>query len=233
MVFELSRQVLDDQIEYYRARAAEYDEWFLRLGRYDRGRESNELWFDEIGDLKRALADLQPSGSILEIAAGTGWWSEQLVPSAGHLTVLDSSAEALALNRARLGADSRVDWIQADVFEWEPATKYDVVFFSFWLSHVPDELFESFWARIDLALKPSGRVFFIDSLRAESSTASNHTLPASDEAITLRKLNDGREYRVVKIFYDPKTLESRLRSLGWQASVGQTETFFLYGSAER
>jgi demethylmenaquinone methyltransferase/2-methoxy-6-polyprenyl-1,4-benzoquinol methylase len=30
---------LKEQIEYYRARAAEYDEWHLRTGRYDRGED--------------------------------------------------------------------------------------------------------------------------------------------------------------------------------------------------
>ena len=33
-------EVLASQRAYYRARASEYDAWFLRQGRYDRGRSA-------------------------------------------------------------------------------------------------------------------------------------------------------------------------------------------------
>lgn len=35
------RKILEEQIEYYRARAAEYDDWWFRRGRYDRGADAN------------------------------------------------------------------------------------------------------------------------------------------------------------------------------------------------
>jgi demethylmenaquinone methyltransferase/2-methoxy-6-polyprenyl-1,4-benzoquinol methylase len=41
--------ILANQIEYYRARAGEYDQWFLRQGRYDRGPSDNADWFREVG----------------------------------------------------------------------------------------------------------------------------------------------------------------------------------------
>lgn len=39
---------LAEQIAYYGARASEYDEWFLRQGRYDRGDENRRLWFEMV-----------------------------------------------------------------------------------------------------------------------------------------------------------------------------------------
>ena len=50
--------LLRQQIEYYRERASEYDEWFLRQGRYDRGPERNAQWFAEIGEVSCALGPL-------------------------------------------------------------------------------------------------------------------------------------------------------------------------------
>ena len=47
--------LLQQQIAYYRARAGEYDEWFLRQGRYDRGPDLNQRWFDEVAVAVRAL----------------------------------------------------------------------------------------------------------------------------------------------------------------------------------
>lgn len=218
---------LSEQLEYYRARANEYDQWWFRQGRYDRGRELNERWFAETAELTSALQAFTPAGNILELAGGTGIWSKQLLPYASTLTVVDGSAEALAINRDRLDA-GRVEYIEADLFEWQPERRFDVVFFSFWLSHVPDPAFDSFWRLVQRCLAPGGRVFFIDSRKEPTSTAIDHTLPA-DAPVTERRLNDGRTFNVYKIFYEPSDLEQRLAKLNWLIQVTQTDQYFIYG----
>jgi hypothetical protein len=70
--------------------------------------------------------------------------------------------EVLELAPERVGAGARVRFVQADLFGWRPDRRYDVVFFAFWLSHVPPERFESFWALVAECLTPGGRVFFVD-----------------------------------------------------------------------
>lgn len=216
-----------EQLEYYRARAPEYDQWWYRQGRYDRGRELNAHWFADVEELNSALQDFAPAGDILELAGGTGIWSEQLLPYAARLTVVDGSPEALAINRARLNS-SQVQYLEADLFEWRPCCKYNVVFFSFWLSHVPEEAFDAFWQLVRSCLAPGGRVFFIDSCREITSTAIDHRLPDSG-TVTQRKLNDGRIYQVYKIFHTPKQIERQLTGLGWCMEVKQTSRYFLYG----
>jgi hypothetical protein len=52
------------------------------------------------------------------------------------------------------------------------------------------------------------------------------------EHTTLRQLNDGREFRIVKIFYDPVDLEARLADMGWHFSVRTTDRHLLYGFGE-
>ena len=136
--------LIEQQIEYYRARASEYDEWFLRQGRYDRGEAHKERWFEEVAQLQKALADFGPRGDVLELACGTGWWTEHLLPYAHTLTAADASEEVLALNRRRIQSDE-VAYVQADLFTWEPKRRFDTIFFGFWLSHVPPEHFERFW----------------------------------------------------------------------------------------
>jgi len=224
-------QVLQEQIAYYRARAGEYDEWFLRQGRFDHGPELNARWFAEIDVIARALDDFAPRGRVLELACGTGLWTQRLVRYADHITAVDASPEVIALNRTRIGAAS-VDYVQADIFTWHPATRYDVVFFSFWLSHVPTERFAGFWQLVRDALAPGGRVFFIDSLRSESSTARDHHLPGAHTATMTRRLNDGREFEIFKIYYQPEQLASQLAALGWDAQVRGTANYFLYGHGQ-
>ncbi len=66
------RRLLDEQLAYYRARSGEYDEWFLREGRYDRGPEQRAEWFKEVAEVEAALHAAGPRGNVLELACGTG-----------------------------------------------------------------------------------------------------------------------------------------------------------------
>jgi 2-polyprenyl-3-methyl-5-hydroxy-6-metoxy-1,4-benzoquinol methylase len=220
--------ILQQQIAYYQARASEYDEWFLRQGRYDRGTEMNSQWFQEVEQVRSALDQFKPYGQILEIACGTGLWTQRLSEQAEQITVIDAVGEVLTLNQQRLKS-ARVKYVQANIFEWHPKEQYDVVFFSFWLSHVPEEYFESFWRMVRRATKPGGRVFFVDSKYEPTSTARDHQLREKQSETILRRLNDGREYEIVKIFYEKDDLEKRLNQIGWKAEVKETGHYFIYG----
>jgi demethylmenaquinone methyltransferase/2-methoxy-6-polyprenyl-1,4-benzoquinol methylase len=117
----------------------------------------------------------------------------------------------------------------ADLFAWTPRATFDAVFFSFWLSHVPDRLFDRFWSAVAQALKPGGRVFLIDSAPDETSSARDHHRPDAG-GVQQRKLNDGRAFRVVKLFHDPAELAARLGRLGWHAEIRRTSAYFIYGA---
>src|SRR5579862_501972 len=198
--------ILEEQIEYYRARAGEYDQWYLRQGRYDRGAELNERWFAQDREVCSALEAFAPRGSILEFACGTGIWTRRLLPYAVDMVAVDASPEVIALNRDRIRSP-KIRYIQANLFEWTPPTQFDVVFFGFWLSHVPPERFEAFWSLVRQALKPGGRFFFIDSRYEPTSTAKDHQLPDRTDVTLTRRLNDGREFQIYKIFYEPRALQ--------------------------
>jgi len=226
--------VLQEQLDYYRERAAEYDQWWLRQGRYDRGPGLNAQWFAEGAEVRRALAAFRPEGRTLELACGTGLWTEQLLPFAERLTAIDGSREMLAINAQRLGSPM-VRYVAADLFRWQPAAneRFQTIFFGFWLSHVPPERFAEFWNLIDSCLAPGGRVFLVDSRYQETSTAVDHILPEPSATVLRRRLNDGREYRVYKIFYDRHELTERLAELGWSFEIRETTNYFIYGSGFR
>ena len=225
--------LLAQQLDYYRAGAGGYDKWWLRQGRYDRGAEANRRWFAETAELERVLARFNPRGAVLELAGGTGLWTRHLVRYADSLTVVDAAAEVLQINRERV-ADPTVRYVEADLFALEPeAAAYDACVFSFWLSHVPRDRFARFWDMVASALKPDGRVLFMDSARTEWSTAADHSLPGPDEQRMIRRLDDGREFEIVKRYYEPERLARELAELGWSAEVTGTPEFFIYGVATR
>ena len=239
--------LIGEQVAYYRARAPEYDQWWLREGTYDLGPEFNARWAGEVAVVESLLDEFAPRGDVLELAAGTGLWSQRLVRHASTLTCVDASPETLAINRTRTsGSAVSVEYIEADLFSWWPVRRYDVVFFSFWLSHVPPARFDWFWSMVDAALAPGGRVLFFDNAAPFESIVPEFPLLQQDgevrapwvssqvsDAVNHRRLEDGRTFNVIKVFYEPAELEARLASLGWDALVGTTPTFFLHGSAVR
>ena len=229
---EVPDNVLDEMMTYYRERANEYDEWFYRRGRYDRGAQSNALWFAEVDEVFNALSRFDMRGELLELAPGTGIWTERLLKMASSITAIDASSEMIAINRARMSSE-RVEYIQADLFSWQAQRTYDGIFFGFWLSHVPLERLDSFLDMLAAALRPGGKVFFVDGRREPTSTASNHQLPDEGEQLMIRKLNDGRAFEIVKNFYDPAALAARFTQHGLNVTVQETPTFFLYGFGEK
>lgn len=57
--------IIKEQIVYYRARYDEYDEWFYRLNRYDRGYYFNRKWFQEVAIVKKALFQIGKFQNVL------------------------------------------------------------------------------------------------------------------------------------------------------------------------
>ncbi len=200
--------VVAEQINYYRARASEYDK------AYDSA---------DLRELLTVLDDLPITGKTLELACGTGQWTQGLAARAHSVTALDASPEAQEIARTRVSSGN-VRFTQADIFSWQPSRRYDTVFFAFWLSHVPPDRFTAFWTMIAAAVAAGGKAIFID----EGPTRKTH----DEAATTVRRVEDGRTFSIVKVFYEPTKLADDLKALGWSTKI-RPHGNFLVGIAER
>lgn len=210
-----------EQKRYYAERAPEYDDWWYRRGRYELEPDALARWQADVADAEAALEAFAPRGRVLELAAGTGIWTRKLVRLAERVVAVDANAETLALNT------TDAELLRADVFEWGPAERFDLVFFSFWLSHVPDERFDEFWGLVRDALETDGRVFLVDS--GTGDTAHTGTDQADWEET--RSLADGRTFRIVKRRWTPQELAARVGPLGFELDLRDTANgHFLYGA---
>lgn len=229
-------EILAEQAEYYRARAPEYDRWFCREGRYDRGQEATARWFAELAEVDQAFERLPLDGAdVLELAPGTGIWTERLAGRARRVTAVDASAEMVAQARTRLGprAAASVDFVVADLFTWRPSAAFDAVVFCFWISHVPTSRLGAFLGHVASMVRPGGSVFFLDGRPEPTSTASDHTLPSPGEETMVRCLDDGRRFRIVKAFRSAALLTARCAEAGLAVEVQETETYFQYALGVR
>lgn len=87
--------LLAEQANYYRQRAGEYEDWWFRRGRYDHGHEANARWFADAAEVQAVLERFDPAGNVLELACGTGLWTQRLAPHAATVTAIDGSPEML------------------------------------------------------------------------------------------------------------------------------------------
>jgi demethylmenaquinone methyltransferase/2-methoxy-6-polyprenyl-1,4-benzoquinol methylase len=209
--------LLAEQVAYYRARAREYD-------------ATHALDAASRATLLDALRAFAPRGRVLELACGTGQWTAELARHASLLTAVDASPEMIALNRARVQRDN-VHYVEADLFAWSAPERYDVVFFAVWLSHVPPQRFEGFWALVADCLKEHGRVFCIDELPA----VAGHERWIADAIapVVERPLTTGARYRAIKVLHDPVELQRRLSGLGWLADIRKVSRRLFYATVER
>ena len=151
---EGAKRLLASQRTYYDARADDYGDESKPPDRHTRG-----LMKPELG---RALVqELQLTEDILELACGTGFFTREIVRHAQSVTAVDASPRMLEINQRQLD-DPKVRYVNADIFAWKPDREYDAVFFGFWLSHVPPNAFDDFWALVQTCLAPNGLVAFVD-----------------------------------------------------------------------
>jgi SAM-dependent methyltransferase len=218
-----------EMIAYYEARAGEYDDWYLRRGRYARGPIHDAAWDAELDGAGTWLDGLPIHGEIVELAGGTGWWSP-LLASKGELSIYDAAEAPLERARERLVAHRLRAHLHVRDAWAEPDRQVDALFFGFWLSHVARDRTDAFLALAHRWLKPDGLLAFMDSLPDPQSGAADNDPPDGDLAV--RRLADGREFSIVKVFRQPAELEDALHAAGFRSvRITTTGRFFLLAEA--
>lgn len=232
--------VLNEQLRYYREGAAEYDAANRRM----LVPQDAEWWpiYRAGYDSAVALTEVEAADrDVLELAGGSGLYTAVLARTASRLTVLDGSPEALSINRQHMAfLRPDIDYIQADIFDWRSARSFEVVFFAFWLCHVPLARFQEFWATVDLALAPRGTVVVVDTVASvrggavESPSAREELFPERriSSETSVRSLSNGAEYSIVRILWEREDLTAALAELGWVARFDETSPW-LVGTVRR
>ncbi len=92
--------------------------------------ENEVSWFEDSPALSLELlneAGLTRASAIIDIGGGASRLVDTLIVAGqAHVSVLDLSASALDVARARMPATDRVEWIVSDVTIWQPERSYDI-----------------------------------------------------------------------------------------------------------
>lgn len=191
-----------DLVTYYRLRAPEYDRLYARPERQQ-----------DIGALATSLGTAVVGRRVLELAAGTGYWTPIMAASAECVVATDINPETLAIAEGRDYPRGNVEFRIADAYAPEAvAGDFDCVFAGYFLSHVPRNRVSPFMQSIVNRVGGGGRLLLVDNLYVDDSNLPISRTDAEGDSFQTRQLDNGQSFEVLKNFYDAEELEQLARS---------------------
>jgi len=208
---------MDKLADYYAKRASEYERIYARPERQR-----------DLAALKERTRKMLSGRCVLELACGTGYWTEVFAPLAREVTALDVNDEVLEIARAKSYPPGRVAFMRADCYAPpDPGRRHDALFAGFWWSHVPLQQLEGFLAASVAAVAPRALIAFLDNRYVEGSSTPVARRDAEGNAYQLRTLDDGSRHEVLKNFPSASELIKRTVKHGWGANVELFEHYWL------
>jgi ubiquinone/menaquinone biosynthesis C-methylase UbiE len=203
--------------DYYQRWAPEYDQV------YGRPERQNDL-----AAVRESLTDWFAGKRVLELAAGTGWWTSVLADTAASVLATDVNQATLDVARARRSWPESVDFVVADALRLQVARNdLDAAFAGFFWSHVPLTSLDAFLERLMRCLLPASLVVFMDNRLVPGSV---HPVARSDKegnTYQRRQMSDGSSWDVLKNFPQPAEVRARLGRFGQKAEYMELDNFWL------
>jgi ubiquinone/menaquinone biosynthesis C-methylase UbiE len=194
--------------DYYTARAPEYDRIYAKPERQD-----------DLRQIERWLPPIFAGAGVLEVACGTGYWTQFIAPVATQVTAVDAAPDTMRIARSR-PANRNVEFIEGDAYALRSALggrKFQRAFAGFWFSHVPKSRVREFLLGFNAALEPGATVVLIDNLFIEGSSTPISDTDGEGNTYQTRPLADGTSHRLIKNF--PSEKELRTATAGHAARV--------------
>ena len=201
--------------DYYRERAPSYD----RLYR-------TSEWQDDFAWLRNWVARRTAGRSVLEVAAGTGFWTAAAARKAKAIVATDYNAEPLAI-AAKRGLGAHVTLVAADAYALPAFDRaFDVGMAHLWWSHVDRRSERQFLSGFAARLQAGAELLMIDQRYSKS-----HSMPAfrrdrAGNRYELRCLENGRVFQVIKNYPTPEELQASMRDLCEEVEVKSLRYFW-------
>lgn len=202
---------------YYAARANEYDRVYDKPERQA-----------DVHAMQEWLPSLFVGSRLLEVACGTGFWTQFIAPLAEQVVALDYAPEVIAIAQSRVSPD-KVSFIIGDAYNLpHDHGPFDAAFAGFWFSHVPKRRQREFLSGLSAVIAPGATVVLIDNLYVEGSNHPISEQDAEGNTFQARKLEDGSAHRVLKNFPTELELTEAISGLGHNAQYKQFKYYWAF-----
>ncbi|MGC9781017.1 MAG: class I SAM-dependent methyltransferase [Candidatus Heimdallarchaeota archaeon] len=145
---------------------------------------------------------------VIEVACGTGYWTQFLSETAKEITAIDINNEVLVLARQK-NYLCPISFQIMDAYQLAfDNESFNAGLANFWFSHIPKTKIDDFISELHRILKPRSRVFITDNHHLHLSDSLGELITREDDANTykLRQLEDGSQYIVLKNYYSEDEL---------------------------
>jgi ubiquinone/menaquinone biosynthesis C-methylase UbiE len=208
---------------YYAARAREYERIYAKPERQA-----------DLRRLEAVLPTLFAGRRVLEIACGTGYWTQFLAGEALSIVAVDANPETLAVAAEKSYPAGRVSFRVADAYALPDALGlFDAAFAGFWWSHVPRGERARFLAALDRRLVPGARVALLDNRFVEGSSTPIAHRDADGNTYQRRRLDDGSEHTVLKNFPAEDELRADVSDFGRNLRYTEFQYYWLFAYEKR
>ena len=187
-------------VDYYRRRAVEYEAIYARPERQQ-----------DLSVLRKQIPEKLAGATVLEIACGTGYWTQEIARAAKRVLATDVAEEPMRIAQAKSYPAGKVAFETADAYALgEALGRFDAAFAGFWWSHVPRERVAEFLGSLHARLEPGSRVLLLDNLYVEGNSTALAGIDAAGNTYQMRRLGDGTHVRVLKNFVSEEELRTQL-----------------------
>lgn len=177
-------------IDYYARRAPEYERVYHRPERQEDLRKLERL-------ITRAFRGLD----VLEVACGTGYWTQFIAKQARSILATDCNREVINIARDKDYTPCTVSFVESDAYSLTNIEDSRSAGFSgFWLSHVAKAKLSQFIRALHAKLNDQALVVLVDNLYVEGNSLPISRHDTEGNTYQLRKLTDGSEHEVLKNF---------------------------------
>lgn len=201
--------------DYYAARAAEYDRIYSKPERQT-----------DLGQLQLWLPGVLEDRSVLEVACGTGYWTQFYAAIAKKVVALDAAVETLDIARER-GVPGDVTWMVGDAYQLPKFdTPFSAAFAGFWWSHIPLDQIDGFLRGLHVALEPGASVVFMDNRYVAGSSTPLAETDDAGNTYQIRHLDDGSSHRVLKNFPTESQLYDAVSAYSFSSEYLELDYFW-------
>jgi demethylmenaquinone methyltransferase/2-methoxy-6-polyprenyl-1,4-benzoquinol methylase len=203
---------------YYAARACEYERIYAKPERQA-----------DLRVLEAEIPALLAGRSVLEVACGTGYWTQFIARSASRVLATDLTEESLQVARTKTLPESKVRYRIADAFNLPAdAGPFDGAFAGFWWSHLRTSECSAFLASLHRCLAPGAVVVLMDNLYVEGSSTPIARRDAEGNTWQERKLDSGATHEVLKNFPSEAELRKAVDGFGTNCSYRALGYYWLF-----
>ena len=202
---------------YYASRAGEYDNVYLKPERQT-----------DLREIERWLPPIFADARVLEIACGTGYWTQFIAPVAASIVAIDTAPETLSIARDRVPSDT-VQFLVGDAYELSSLVSgFDAAFAGFWFSHIPKARRREFLMGLNSVLCPGARVVLLDNRYVEGSSSPFAAHDLGGNTYQTRRLSDGSTHQVLKNFPCEAELREAVAGLAEEAAFTSWRYFWAF-----